>query len=64
ASSFINLIPVVAAFGAWLFLGEVLNIYQVAGGVVVLSGVVLSQERRVRIIEADLQGREGSRKPV
>jgi len=64
ASSFINLIPVVAAFGAWLFLGEILNIYQIAGGVVVLSGVVLSQERRIRIIEADLQGREGSHEPV
>lgn len=46
ASSFINLIPVVAAFGAWLFLGELLNIIQIAGGAVVIIGVLLSQEKR------------------
>lgn len=46
ASSFINLIPVVAAFGAWLFLGELLTLIQIAGGSVVILGVLLSQEKR------------------
>ncbi len=46
ASSFINLIPVIAAFGAWLFLGEILTLIQIGGGAVVILGVLLSQERR------------------
>ncbi len=45
ASSFINLIPVVAAFGAWLILGETLNPIQIAGGAVVILGVLFSQNR-------------------
>lgn len=48
ASSFINLIPVIAAFGAWLFLGELLNLIQITGGAVVILGVLLSQEKRTR----------------
>ena len=46
ASSFINLVPVVSAFGAWLFLGERLAPLQIAGGAVVLLGVVLGQRNR------------------
>jgi drug/metabolite transporter (DMT)-like permease len=46
ASSFINLIPVIAALGAWLFLGEILSLIQIGGGVVVILGVLLSQEKR------------------
>jgi drug/metabolite transporter (DMT)-like permease len=45
ASSFINLVPVVAAFGAWLFLGETLSPIQMIGGAVVILGVLLSQQR-------------------
>ena len=48
ASSFINLIPVVAALGAWLLLGERLSSLQMAGGAIVLLGVLLSQEKRIR----------------
>ncbi len=43
ASSFINLIPVVAAFGAWLVLGEILSGLQTVGAGVVLAGVLISQ---------------------
>ncbi len=46
ASSFINLVPVVAAIGAWLILGERLSSFQMLGGAIVLVGVVVSQERR------------------
>jgi len=45
ASSFINLVPVVAALGGWLFLGEILSPVQIAGSAAVLSGVLLSQKR-------------------
>lgn len=48
ASSFINLVPVAAAMGAWLFLNERLSPTQMAGGAVVLLGVLLSQEKRIR----------------
>lgn len=48
ASSFINLIPVIAAVGAWFFLGELLNLIQIAGGGVVILGVLLSQEKRIK----------------
>jgi len=44
ASSFINLIPIVAAAGAWLILGEKLTVLQISGGGMVLIGVVISQK--------------------
>jgi len=44
ASSFINLIPVIAAAGAWLILGEKLTILQTAGAGTVLIGVLISQK--------------------
>ena len=44
ASSFINLIPVIAAAGAWLVLDERLTLLQILGGAIVLVGVVISQK--------------------
>lgn len=35
--------PVVAAFFAWLFLGEAIGMPQIAGGLLVLSGIVLAR---------------------
>jgi len=43
AVSFINLIPIVAAFGAWLVLGEVLSGLQAAASGIVLTAVLISQ---------------------
>lgn len=43
SSSFINLIPIVAAFGSWLVLGELLNGLQAVGAGIVLTGVLISQ---------------------
>lgn len=48
ASSFINLVPVVAALGAWFILDERLTSLQILGGGIVLLGVILSQERASR----------------
>jgi drug/metabolite transporter (DMT)-like permease len=42
ASVFINGIPVVTAFGAWIILGEKLTLMQAWGGVLVLLGVFLT----------------------
>jgi drug/metabolite transporter (DMT)-like permease len=45
-TSFINLIPVVGAFGGMLILGERLSPIQLAGGAVVIAGVFLVNLRR------------------
>jgi drug/metabolite transporter (DMT)-like permease len=45
ASVFINAIPLVTAFGAWLLLGERLTPLQMAGGAVVISAVYLANYR-------------------
>jgi len=45
-TSFINLIPVVGAFGGMLILGERLSPIQLAGGAVVIGGVFLVNLRR------------------
>ena len=42
AAVFINGIPVITAFGAWVLLGEKLTLMQVWGGVLVLLGVFLA----------------------
>lgn len=43
ASSYINLVPVMAIITGWLLLGEKLNIIQVLSAVVILFGVIMSQ---------------------
>ena len=48
ASSFINLVPVVSACGAWLLLDERLTPIQITGSAVVLLGVLLSQKKKDR----------------
>jgi drug/metabolite transporter (DMT)-like permease len=45
-TSFINLIPVVGAFGGMFILGERLSPIQLAGGAVVIAGVFLVNLRR------------------
>ncbi|MFC1811286.1 DMT family transporter [Thermodesulfobacteriota bacterium] len=42
AAVFINGIPVVTAFGAWILLGETLTLLQICGGVLVLFAVSLT----------------------
>lgn len=52
--------PVVAAFIAWLWLGEKMSGFQIAGGVAVLGGVMLLQMERMliaRILMRDMAGR-------
>jgi drug/metabolite transporter (DMT)-like permease len=39
---------------AWLWLGEELTVFQVAGAAIVLVGIVLAQTSRSRVIDADL----------
>ena len=56
ASVFINGIPVVTVFGAWLLLGETLTMTQVCGGVIVLTAVALTNlsglKNKNRMVEA------------
>jgi drug/metabolite transporter (DMT)-like permease len=46
--------PVFASVVAWLWLEQVLSGWQVAGGVVVLTGIVLAQTARVAPVPAAL----------
>ncbi len=43
ASSYINLVPVMAIVTGWLILGEKLNIVQIIAAIVILFGVIMSQ---------------------
>lgn len=43
---FLNLVPVVSAIGGTLILGERLDAWQIAGGAVIIAGVVLVRLRR------------------
>lgn len=45
ASVFVNAIPLVTAFGAWLLLGETLTATQMIGGLVVIGAVCLANYR-------------------
>ena len=45
ASVFVNAVPLVTAFGAWLLLGETLTAAQMIGGAVVISAVCLANYR-------------------
>lgn len=51
ASAFINLIPVITAFLAWLLLDEMFLPQQFAASALVLCGVWFSQERRAKTAE-------------
>ena len=44
-SSFLNLMPVIAVITAVIFLGETLTLWQVGGGVLVLTGVFISLKK-------------------
>ena len=57
ASVFINGIPVVTAFGAWILLGEKLTLIQAWGGLLVLLGVFLTNF-------PDLKSLNGNRKGI
>ena len=54
AAVFINGIPVVTALGAWVFLGEMLTLMQLGGGVLVLIGVFLTNFPDVRTVPKSL----------
>lgn len=45
ASVFVNAIPLVTAFGAWMLLGETLSVTQLLGGAVVIGAVLLANYR-------------------
>jgi drug/metabolite transporter (DMT)-like permease len=47
AGSYLALIPVVALFLAWLWLGEIPTLSALLGGAVVLAGVMLVNRRRI-----------------
>jgi drug/metabolite transporter (DMT)-like permease len=52
AIAFVNLMPVLAVFLAWLILDETFNMHQYAASVLVIAGVIISQEwRQKEIIE-------------
>jgi drug/metabolite transporter (DMT)-like permease len=52
---FMNLLPVVAVALAATLLGENIESYHVMGGIMVISGVILSQIKRVRRTDESLQ---------
>ncbi len=45
ASAYLHLVPVFGVMLSWLFLGEVLAAYHVAGFVLILAGVTLAARR-------------------
>ena len=46
ASVFLNLVPVFAALGSYVFLQEVITWHQVVGGIIVLVGVILTTREK------------------
>ncbi|MDA8193110.1 MAG: DMT family transporter [Thermaerobacter sp.] len=52
ASLFLYLVPVVAATGGWLFLGERMTWWQVSGAGLILAGVAIAEDlgRRLRFV--------------
>jgi drug/metabolite transporter (DMT)-like permease len=57
---FLNLVPVVSAVGGTVLLGERLDAWQIAGGLVVVAGVVLVRVRQAGTGAAVEEGSEGS----
>ncbi|WFB49852.1 DMT family transporter [Vibrio coralliilyticus] len=55
SAMFMNLLPVVAVALAATLLGENIESYHVMGGIIVISGVILSQIKRVRRTDESLQ---------
>jgi len=55
AAVFINGIPVVTAFGAWILLGETLTLLQICGGVLVLFAVSLTNLTTVRAVPEKIE---------
>ncbi|ARC94467.1 EamA family transporter [Vibrio coralliilyticus] len=55
SAMFMNLLPVVAVALAATLLGENIESYHVMGGIMVISGVILSQIKRVRRTDESLQ---------
>ena len=55
AAVFINGIPVVTAFGAWILLGEMLTLVQIFGGVLVLVAVSLTNLNAVRAVPEEIE---------
>ncbi len=60
---FLNLIPVVSAIGGVALLGERLDAWQIAGGVVIVVGVVLVRLRRGGSDAGAAAGTESSSPP-
>ena len=60
---FLNLVPVVSAVGGVVLLGERLDAWQIAGGAVVVAGVLLVRLRRNGTRAASAAGTEGSSPP-
>jgi drug/metabolite transporter (DMT)-like permease len=48
ANIFTNLIPIFTAVASWIILGEMLTIAKIAGIIVVISGVIVSQWKQIR----------------
>jgi drug/metabolite transporter (DMT)-like permease len=60
---FLNLVPVVSAIGGVAVLGERLDAWQIAGGAVIVAGVLLVRLRRDGAGRAAAGGTEGSSPP-
>lgn len=60
---FLNLIPVVSAIGGVALLGERLDAWQIAGGAVIVAGVVLVRWRQAGTAAGAAAGIEGSSPP-
>jgi drug/metabolite transporter (DMT)-like permease len=60
---FLNLVPVVSAVGGTVLLGERLDAWQIAGGAVIVAGVLLVRLRRDGADAAAAAGTEGSSPP-
>jgi drug/metabolite transporter (DMT)-like permease len=48
ANVYSNLIPVITALASWYFLDEVFNIQKISGIIIVISGLVLTQIRKIK----------------
>jgi drug/metabolite transporter (DMT)-like permease len=53
ASSFIFLVPFSAALGSWIFLGEVIEIHTIIGGILGIAAVYILNKKEKVIITAD-----------
>lgn len=50
ASAYQNLVPLVALIAAWLFLGELISMVQLVGGILIIFGLFITRKIRSKTI--------------